>query len=362
MALHSLQQHNENLAAKEDPLPSETNGFVLPEVFNGNIAGGNGLLTISTRLSAVRNEKDEIYEVSVLDHATNETTGLGNLTAMGFHTKVDFCGTGTPPGFCTSLTQNGSHLVLFGPRKCEMPVISIYQLVPPVHLFEKRFKDIPFSNCDADRIALSPVGITNGHYLVAIVTSSMAVILLNATTLQRSSLQLQSIRRQSCTDVYHACLKGKCIDFSPDGRFLSVLCFMQIESANACLIIDAAALEPLCWFEANGHFIILRWLFPMFSACGTKIAVSTYPDFEDRFDENKYEIKFYKISTLQSLKVLSRVAILERVSPALLDQLPLPRDLIAFLSGYDIAAFQGTIKFDTHDESENGITCKCTLL
>ena len=364
MALHSLKQHNENLAAEDNLLPLRTNGFVHPVDFLQNVVGGNGLLTILISFFAVKKMK---HEISVLDHATDEITHLGYFSAYGFH-QIDQGCMPRPPRLLFGFTYGGSHLVLFGPTrytsshspKGNTPVIAIYQLAPPMLLYEKRFKDTPFIKCNPDGIALSPAGITRGRYLVAIVTRDMSIILLDVTTLQRSTLKLETVQPQFYIRAEYS-LKGKCIDFSPDGRFLSLMCFVATDCVNACLIIDVATLEPLCWFEADGTLFCLRWLFPMFSACGTKIAVSTYSGFENTYDVSKYEMRFYQISAMQSLKVLCRVAILECVRPALLDQLPLPQNLIAFLGGSDVGAFQ-EMQVDKHDESESKVTCKCTLL
>ena len=84
---------------------------------------------------------------------------------------------------------------------------------------------------------------------------------------------------------------------------------------NACLIIDVSKLEPLFWMAVDGGCCWQRWLFPMFSACGTKMVLSTNLENED--DESKYELMFYKISSVLSLKDLCRVVILERVRSSL---------------------------------------------
>ena len=363
-ALQSLRQHSERLATENYPSPIQTNGFVNFGEYAIPVSGGNGLFSISIGYYPYHKSK---LPVKIIDHATNEITEIGYFSAYGFH-EVDQGCMPRPPRLLFGLTQNGSHLVLFGPQryarskfpnKNEAPEITIYQLAPPMEMFEKRVKNTPFIKCDPDGIALSPAGVTHGHYLVAIVTRGMAIILLNVKTLEHSSLQLESVQPQF--DVQHEySIKRKCIDFSPDGQFLSVMCFMRNESKNACLIIDVASFEPLCWMEADGTFMCLGWLFPMFSTCGTKLAVCAYPDFESMYDESKYEMKLFKISGIQSLKVLCRVAILECVTPSLVDQLPLPQNLIAFLIGS--RTVQGLDAGAGHKESESKTTCKCTLL
>ncbi len=83
----------------------------------------------------------------------------------------------------------------------------------------------------------------------------MAIILLNVVTLKSSTLQLESVRLQCHSSlVLHM---TDILTFSPDARFLTVFCYMEN-------------------------------------------------------DESKYELMFYQISSVLSLKDLCRVVILER--------------------------------------------------
>ena len=376
MGLQSLREHNESLAANDNQLPIRRNGFVQSEefeLFRRPIIGGNGLLTIHMSYYPIKEDK---HDISILDHATNEVTHLGYFTAYGFQNINQGC-CPHEPRLLSCLTQDGNYVVLFGPqaytrsqfpRNSQTPVIAIYQLEPPMQLLEKRFKDTPFIKCDPAGIALSPASISSGQYLVAIVTYSMAILLLNVVTLERSTLQLDSVVPQLYIEVELA-PKVNCVAFSPDGRFLSVMCFMENQAMTVCLIIDVTKLEPLYWMEADGKLFCLGWLFPMFSACGTKVVISTYSDCENMYDESKYELKFYKISCIQSLKILCRVVILECTEPSSVDQLPLPKDLIAFLGGGSkirgyAHSSQQMVQMNTEpsEQSENETTCRCTLL
>jgi hypothetical protein len=337
MALHSLHQHNQNLAAEDNLLPLATNGFVLERVPDLFIVGGNGVFTML--ISLYPNQEEWQYELSVLDHATTLTSHFGYFSAYGCR-PIRKGGVLCPLRLYCGIAQNGSHLVLFGPKRytshksaeSETPVIAIYRLAPPEKLFERRFnEDTSFIKCDPDGIALSPVGLTQGHYLVAIVTRDMVVILLNVTTLKRSRLQLQLVKPQTyIKDEYST--NGKCIDFSPKGRLISVMCFLQTESVNACLIVDVTTLEPLYWMEVDGTFMCLRWLFPMFSASGTEMAVCTYNNYGNTYDDSRYEMRFYEIPGIpQTLKILCGAVILECVARSKLHKLNLPQELIEYL-------------------------------
>jgi hypothetical protein len=367
MGLQSLRKHNESLAADDNPAPVRRNGFLPSQDFYTPRLGGNGLLTILMSYHPAEKEK---HEISFLDHATNAITHLGYFSAYGFQRIDQGCCPHEPRLLC-SLTQDGNYVVLLGPlsytrsqysSNSQTPVIGVYQLAPPMQLFEKRFKDTPFIKCDPIGIALSPASIIGGQYLIAIVTFGLAVILLNVVTLERSTVQLEFVSPQFYM-VAEEIRGTDCISFSPDGRFLSVMCCMQNESMNTCLIMDASTLEPLCWMAAEGTLTWLRWLFPMFSACGTKVVLSTFSEHENEYDDTKYELMFYKVSGMQSLKVLCRVVILELVKPSLLDQLPLPQDLITFLGG-GRTALQISEPGDTGSSQRSGkkITCRCNLL
>ncbi|CAB4033430.1 PREDICTED: uncharacterized protein LOC105319134, partial [Paramuricea clavata] len=318
MGLQSLRKRNESVR-RNGFLPSQD--FYIP-MYWYDILHTNVTILMSCHPA------EEKHEISFLDHATDAITHLGYFSTYP-----------RKPHLLCNLTQDGNYVVLLGPlsytrsllaSNSQTPVIGVYQLAPPMQLFEKRFKDTPFIKCDPIGIALSPASIIGGQYLIAIVTMGMAVILLNVVTLERSTVQLEFVLPQS---FWQAIWGTDCVSFSPDGRFLSVMCCMENEFMNTCLIMDVSTLEPLCWMAAEGTLSWLRWLFPMFSACGTKVVLSTFSGYENEYDDTKYELMFYKISRMQSLKFSCRVVILELVKPSLLDQLPLPQDLITFLGG-----------------------------
>ena len=368
MGLRSLREHKESLLADDNPVPVRQNGFVPAEEFYSLRLGGNGLLTIL--MSYYGDEKDK-HEIEFLDHATNECISLGYFPAYGF-SKIDQGCCPRPPYLLCNLTQDGRHVVLFGPLRYTQslisssnttPVIAIYQLTPPMQLYEKRFKNTPFIKCDPCGIAVSSPSILQREYKVAIVTFNSAIILLDMLTLERSTLQLESVglKEQLICYHYHGELGEKCLDFSPDGRFLSLSCYLQSSTTHACLIIDVSTLEPLCFAHHKIYYGWLRWLFPVFSVCGMKFVLSTISDFEDEHDESKYELRFFKISGLQSLKVLCRVVILECVPPKLVDQLPLPQDMITFLGGGRLTGMLEE-SLPSHVRRGKCETCKCNLL
>lgn len=274
------------------------------------------------------------------------------------------------PGVLCQLTPDGDFVVFFGPLefarttspKSDVPVLAIYQVSPANCLFEKNCKKIPFLKCSPVGISLSPVSIHQRHYRTAMVTEEMEVRLWDSTSANNASLQLESV---SHWVIQRNCYRnpfGSCIKFSPDGRLLSLACFMESEGKCACLILNASSLEPLCWMEAFEVNSWLHWIFPIFSTCGTKLVLCSYSDSDNKYDFNKSELFFYRIPiTVQSLKLLCRVAILERVPSPSLKQLPLPNDLISFLAGP-----AGDHVQDGSTESfpsvEKKITCKCTLM
>lgn len=363
--LQSLREHKENLLANDNPVPVRQNGFIPhPGAYSVRV-GGNGLLTIL--MSYYWNENDQ-NEIEFLDHATNECTFLGYFPTYGF-SKIDQGCCPRPPYLLCNLTQDGRHVVLFGPLRytqslhspsSQTPAIAIYKLTPPMQLYEKRFKNAPFIKRDPCGIAVSSPSILQGQYKVAIVTFKTAIILLDLLTLERSTLQLESVGlREQIIDRGE--VGENCLDFSPDGRFLSLSCYMQTRTTHACLIIDVSTLEPLCFVPHERCLSWLRWLFPMFSVCGMKFVLSTYSDFENVYDESKYELRFFKISGIQSLKVLCRVVILECVPPKLVDQLPLPQDMITFLGGDRLTRMLEESQ-PSRSPRDNSVTCKCNLL
>ena len=365
MGLISLREHKESLLADDNPIPVRRNGLMLNQESYSVGAGGNGLLTI---LMSYDWSAEDQNTIEFLDHATNECTFLGYFPTYGFF-KIDQGCCPRPPQLLCNLTQDGKHVVLFGPLlythslnspSSQTPVIAVYQLTPPMQLYEKRFKNAPFIKCDPCGIAVSSPSILQGQYKVAIVTVKTAIILLNMLTLERSTLQLESVGLTEQL-IYRGEVGENCLNFSPDGRFLSLSCYVQNKTMHACLIIDVSTLEPLCFVPHERCFSWLRWLFPMFSVCGMKFVLSTYLDFENVYDENKYELRFFKISGIQSLKVLCRVVILECVPPKLVNQLPLPEDMISFLGGDRLTRMLEESQ-PSRSPRDKCVTCKCNLL
>ena len=175
-------------------------------------------------------------------------------------------------------------------------VIAIYQLAPPMKLLSPMhvLSNVAHMPSPSVNRALH----AQGEYEVAILNfTCMAIILLNVVTLKSSTLQLESVRLQCHSSlVLHM---TDILTFSPDARLLTVCCYMENESMNACLITDVSKLETLFWMAADGGCCWQRWLFPMFSACGTKMVL-----LENEDDESKYKLMFYKISSILSLKDL----------------------------------------------------------
>ena len=312
----------------------------------------------------------EEHEITLYHHATNEVTSLGYFAPyknVHFH----YVPYSHPFRFLSRFTQDGNYVVLLGPiyksvSKERIPLIAIYQIAPSEQIFEKKFQesDVPFIDCNPIGIAMSEQSITKGEYHVAILVKCMALILLNVVTLEYSTLELESV-----SPHYHTDFKQRstdCLSFSPDGQILTMFCYMDDESMNACLVIDAGRLEPLFWMATDTGCYWQQWLFPMFSACGTKMLISTKLYGEN--DESKYEVMFYKISRILSLKNLCRVVILEFVRPAMLHELPLPQEMIVFLSGsrptqtfeHNQTELYHQTSIESHDDKIQ--TCKCNLL
>ncbi|XP_028414122.1 uncharacterized protein LOC114537193 [Dendronephthya gigantea] len=312
-------------------------------VFEGNLTvplHGNGLVTI-----LLSDEFEEDLKVIFIDHATNEITLLGyfpapesilfNMVVRGdFTKKTQF--------FCR-LTHDGNHAVLLGPpRSPELLAIAVYQLSPPVQLFERRFEETPFVKHDPLAIALNPSSVLQGQYQMAMITGNekeIILTMLNLVTLRHSILQLESVQPQSRWPIYWMYgardYRGDRIDFSSDGRFLSVPCYIENESMDACLIIEVSTLEPLCRISMDSTLddLWLTWRFPVFSECETKLITCHIAKENGRRNKQKYELLFYKIPAMYSLKILCRAVIVECVRPTLLDQLPVPKDMIEFLRG-----------------------------
>ena len=267
VGLQSLKDNNERLATDRNPGPVRRNGFVPPREFYTPIVGGNGLITILMYYRSY--QKEDEHEIKFLHHASNEVTSLGHFTAYGYSQIDQGCCPRAPRLLC-GLTQDGNYAVMLGPLGythqrspiTETPTVAIFQISPPLQLFEKRFTKAPFMKCAPIGIALDRSSIVHGQYRVLILTYKMAIICLNLITLERSVLQLESLKPQPFLE--------NCITLSSDGRLLTVFCCMQYESIFACLVIDVSTLEPLCWVDADRNLGWLRWIFPMFSACETK--------------------------------------------------------------------------------------------
>ena len=272
-------------------------------------------------------------EITLYDHTANVITLLRYASPFQFPDLPS----GHPFHFLCRLTQDGNYMVLLGPIYETVlkrtAIIDIYQVALPVQLIFHKIiaeSDGPFIGCNPIGIAMSQQSIAEGRYQLAILSQHMALILFNLMTLKSSTLRLKSVSAQYHTNF--GVRNAACLTFSPDGQVLTMFCFMDDECTNACLIIDVGKLEPLFWIAAGECCHWQQWLFPMFSACGTKMVLSTKLSGEN--DESKYELMFYDISlTNRSLKNLCRDVILEFVGPAVLHELPLPQDIIAFLGG-----------------------------
>lgn len=363
---HLKSQIEQNKA--EGDVSLKWNGFNPPDGFVA--LGGDGVVSVCMNRHSEHN--GERHEVVTYDHASKNIQPLGYLPVhkcngdFGIMGRFGCCV--HEPGVLCQMTPNGDFVVLFGPLRfaqtnslaSDEPVLLIYEVSTAKCLFEKNCKKISFLKCSPIGISISPSGIQLGRYRVAMVTEKMEVRIWDTGLREGSVLQLEAVSQCLFNYLSNRNPHESCIKFSPDGQLLSVLCYMESEGTCACLILRASDLELLCWMAADENHTWLRWIFPMFSACGTKLVLGTYSDSDNKFDLKRFELLFHKVSLrVQALKFLCRVVILGAVHPHSLEKLPLPNDLISYLSCS--SAVQELDKCNI-TVPEKSTTCKCNLM
>ena len=208
----------------------------------------------------------------------------------------------------------------------DAPVLLVYRIPTAKLLQAKNCKKLSFVKCDPIGISICPASIAKGECRIVHISQSMEIHLWNALTVRVTSLQLESISPCRFNSGSSKNPSESCVKFTQDGRFLSVLCYAENERKCTCVILNAAIIPH----EYNTWF---RWLFPIFSACGTKFVMSTYSDSTKKYNLTKYEVILHQLPIVDgTLRFLCRRVILQRIHPSLNNQLPLLSDLIEFVS------------------------------
>ena len=345
MATQRLKDELTNIPAGDDEFQIDDsfrrNGFKAPEDYV--VIGGDGVVSICICMYQEENDKQEII---TCDHTTQEKRLLGYLPLHGYYDNFGLIGGRwgccvREPGILCQLSPSGDLAILLGPREFahayartdDAPVLLVYHIPTAKLLLEKNCKKLSFVKCDPIGISICPASVAKGEYRIVHISKSMEVYSWNARTERVISLQLESVSPCRFNSGSSRNPSDSCIKFSPDGRCLSVMCYVENETNCACVILNSATLEALCWMAFDEYNTWFRWLFPIFSACGTKIALSTYRESSNKYDLTKYLVVLHQLPIVDgTLKFLCRNVILQRVHPSLINQLPLPSDLIDFLT------------------------------